>query len=80
MNQYRDLVSLQEAIESGEEPPLPPLQIASTDPYYGSLTHTLDQFGKRGPREVVTGATRSRMIPRGNQVLINEDYLHMYCS
>lgn len=78
MNQYRDLVAMQEAIEAGEESPLPPLQIATTDPYYGSLTHILDQFGKRGQREVITGPYKTRLIPVGNQVLISEDYWHMY--
>lgn len=74
----RDLVDLVEQIEKGNHPPLPPLD--TTDPYFKSLNYEMDRFGPKGKREVITGATRSRMIPRGNQVLINEDYLHMYCS
>ena len=79
MTEHQDLVSLAEAIGRGEIT-LPPLKIDNTDPYYQSMTYILDCFGKRGPREVVTGLTKSRMIPVGKQLLINEDYLHMYCS
>ena len=80
MNQYRDLVALQEAIESGEEPPLPPLEIETADPYYFSLSYELDRFGKRGPREVITGPMKIRMIPHGKSVLINELYADVYCT
>ena len=81
MTKYKDHVDLHYAIKRGDIE-LEPLLCEREDfngMYKDSLEYLLLQFGRKGPREIITGPTKSRMIPIGKQVLINEDYQHCYC-
>lgn len=67
-----------EAIDRGEIT-LPKLQIEIADPYYGSMNHTIDQFGVRGPRQVFTNRGQYQMIEaRGVNILVHELYRDVY--